>query len=181
RGRVGFIIHLVRVRSERSLYPFLEERFLFELAQLTRDATSFCRTVDFFLHRRRRILPPKHHPLVSAMRVLETAPHFHFHFVHEHLAIANLLLDFARSAEKRAEFTHSPANKGGLVFALKTMPSSASAFQARPRPVAIGGRRLTQGLLIYQNDANIARIVCRSRFLFPCSCSFPRHPTNLRK
>src|SRR5437763_6143450 len=127
------------------------------------------------------MLAPKHRPLVGAMRVLETAPHFHFHFVHERLAIANLLLDFACSAEKGAEFTGSPANKGGFVFALKTMPSGARAFQARPHARAISGRRLTQGLLVYQSDAAVTKIVCRSRFLFPCSCAFQRHPTNLRK
>ena len=86
------------------------------------------------------------------MRVLKTTPHFHFDFMHERLAIANLHLDLPRSAEQRAEFSRPPADKGGLVFALKTMPSGARPFQARHRSRAIGRRRLPQRPLIDQDE-----------------------------
>src|SRR5947207_7247519 len=73
-GQVGLIVHLVRVRTERSFHPFLEERFFFEVAQLARRFPFFSGTLgDSIVGGERRIHPPKHHPLIGTMRILETA------------------------------------------------------------------------------------------------------------
>src|SRR5205814_9610667 len=128
-GQVGLIVHLVRVRTERSFHPFLEERFFFEVAQLARRFPFFSGTLgDSIVGRERRIHPPKHHPLIGTMRILETAAHFHFYFMDERVGATNLLLHFARFAEKRTEFSRPPADKRGLVLALKVMPLPARAL-----------------------------------------------------
>ena len=112
------------------------------------------------------------------MRVLKTPPHFHFHFVHERLVIANLFFDFSRPTEERAKFPGPPANKGRLVFAFKMMPAKARAFQPRHGARATCGRFLSQWPLIDQDKA-AGRFVSRSgrwfsRFLLS------RHRPNLR-
>lgn len=114
------------------------------------------------------------------MRVLKGAAHFHFDFMHERLAIAKLFFHFARSAEQCAKFTRPPADKSRLILALKAMPPDAGIFQARHRARAMKYRRLSQRLLIDQDDAADVQVIFRSRFRSP-SCAFSQHRENLRR
>jgi hypothetical protein len=78
------------------------------------------------------------------VRILETAAHFHFYFVHERVGIADILLDLARFAEKRAEFSRPPPDKRGFVFPLEMVPLPARLFQTRLCARALSRRRLAQ-------------------------------------
>jgi hypothetical protein len=166
-GRVSLIIHFVGVRPERALHPFLKERLLFEIAEFAGSVPPFL--VDFFFlgARRRGIFPPEHYSLVGAMSVLETASHFHLHFMHERLGIAYLRFDLTRLTQERAEFPRPPANKGRLVLPLETVPGRAGLFQPRLRFCAISRSRFAQRFLFDQNNTDFAEILSRDPIRFP--------------
>ena len=86
------------------------------------------------------------------MRILETPPHLHLHFVHKRLAIANLCLHLPRRAEERAKLARPPASECRLVLALKVVPSRADSFQARHRLRAFRRHPFAQRFLIDQHD-----------------------------
>jgi hypothetical protein len=118
------------------------------------------------------------------VRILKPAAHFHLDFMHEGLTIPNLPFYFPRPTEQRAKFTRPPANKGRLIFALKTVPSAPRAFQPRHRSRAIRRSRLTQWPLVDQDQMtvagrwhrrSIAQIVSWFRFGYSRSSLSPHH------
>ncbi|PYI93345.1 MAG: hypothetical protein DME97_06320 [Verrucomicrobia bacterium] len=93
------------------------------------------------------------------MRILETAAHFHFHFVDQGLGVTNLRLDFARFAQQRAKLPGPPTNKGRLVLPLEVMPLPARPFQTRLRARAFGRRALAQALLLDPHNSAIECLI----------------------
>jgi hypothetical protein len=89
------------------------------------------------------------------MRVLETAAHFHFHFMDQRLGVANLRLDFARVTQERPKFAGPPSDKRRLVLALEVVPPEARPFQPRFCPRAFARRGLAQRFLLDRNDSPI--------------------------
>jgi hypothetical protein len=86
------------------------------------------------------------------MRILETPPHLHLHFVDKRLAIANVCLYLPRRAEERAKLARPPASECRLVLALKVVPPSAGSFQACHRLRAFRRHPFAQRFLIGQHD-----------------------------
>src|SRR5205085_10810419 len=102
-GRVSLIVHLVGVGAEKLLYPILEKRLLFEIAQFAgRFPISVRAFLLFAIRWGRWILPTKYDPLISTVRILETAAHFHLDFMHERVGVANLFLDLAPFTKTRS-------------------------------------------------------------------------------
>jgi hypothetical protein len=129
--------------------------------------------------RRSGIFSPEQNALVSAVRILKSPAHFHFDFVDERLAFADLRLNLPRRAQERAKFSRSPAGEGRLVLALKAMPAAARLLQTRHRRGAIRRRPRAQWRLIDQDEITPERIdsgICHTSIGYAST----RHRANLR-
>ena len=100
------------------------------------------------------------------MRVLETAAHLHFHFMHERLGVANPGFDFARFAQERAKFPRPPANESRLSLRSKRCQARAPV-QTRLRFRAISRRGVAQRFLLHQDDAAVAGTLFRDPIRLP--------------
>src|SRR5205085_7788233 len=125
RRGVRLVIQFVRIRPDELLDPVLKERFLFKFGEeLLFLAGSRSRPARRLRRgfRRGRVLPAKHHSLIGAPRIVNPPAHFHFHFMHDCLSIANLRFDVPKLAQERSELPGPPSYKARPVFALKPVP-----------------------------------------------------------
>src|SRR5689334_11963901 len=169
-GRVRFVIHLVRMRAERSFHPLLEEGFFFKFAQSLRRirgrSRSRCRVS---IVGGRWTCAPRHHPLIGAVCILKSASHFQFDFMNERLEIADLDFHLSGSAQERTKFACTPANERGFVFPFEMMPTRTGAIQTSDRIGAIGRDPRAKRLLLDENERGGSRkLGAGSRFASLC-------------
>src|SRR3954471_1535958 len=140
RLRIRLVIELVRIRADEFPDPFLEERFLLELAQLRFFTGPGLRARFGRFRNRRAAFPSKHDPLIRTLRIVKSATHLHLDFVDDRLEIANASFHFSQVAEQWPKLPCSPANKVRLVLALESVPGDAQFLESPHRRSALRAR-----------------------------------------